>query len=166
MTCIIWQYKNGKITMTWDHRTTWWYNIVSKVNSKIIKLWDNLIWTSWDYVDILWLEEIYKMFLETEWPLINRIKAMSFYKLLMDYLKNKDVSMMIMNKDFQIIIVNGLIENMEINNNEWLFSMWSWHIIPMTLRRYDKNITLEDMYKIIWELDTKCTSTFNTLTIE
>jgi hypothetical protein len=163
MTTICWKYSNGTITMLWDNKVCWWFNIVNNTTRKIIQLWNSLVWTSWDYVDVNWLKEMHEVFEWEHWEIDTKIKAMIFFNMVLKTVWKEDISMMILNDNFRIIIAQWLMENMEIEDEEWFFSMWSWHSIALSLYKYNNDIKDDEIYNIASSLDIKTTRTFTKL---
>lgn len=166
MTTIIGRSIKNKITMYWDKRVTWWFNLVSECATKIIKLDWVLIWICWDYVDIDYMRSIYEWYKKQWGTLDEKFNAMQFATYLAESSKKKDISIMFLCKEYQIIISDNSIENIYLDKEwDWIISMWSWFWTVLSLYSFDKDISIEDMYKISNSLDHKTSTTFNSLTL-
>lgn len=165
MTTIIGSLKDWELTIHWDKRVSWWYNIISHIRSKISNFDWVLVWLCWDFIDRDYLEELYNVYIKENKEIKTKWDAISFHKYLLETSWKTDVDIMIMSKDIQVIVSQWWLDIMEINDNEWFFSMWSWFVSALTLYRYNKSIPIKSMYDIISHLDFKTSKEFNSLTI-
>ena len=168
MTTIIGQKIWEDIFMHSDTKVKWGYNVVTQVNKSINVGW-NLIACSWDYIDTQVISEIYDEFISKNPQWLNtKMAIMLFFSMVVEvtWRKRKDINIMILNKDNQLIVADYGIENMELNEDwNWFISMWSWHIIALALYKWNNLIPMKDIYEITHELDLSTSNKFNSLKI-
>ena len=165
MTTIIGKMENGELSIYWDKRVSWGYNMIWDAK-KITKLDNTLVWSCWDYIDINYLEEMYEEYKSGWFDLETRTWIINFYKWITETTKKKDISLMFISEKFQMIVAQDIMESMQIKDDNGLFAMGSWFQVPLALYRHDKNISIKEMYDTIVTMDNKTSKEFNSLRLK
>jgi len=133
MTLIIWMLEWDKISIHWDRRTHWWHIDVRNDAVKITRLWDTLFGSSWDYIWMSLIREIYdKWSTDKEYGLNlhSLIWIQSFVSTIKEntLLKEVEMSYIFMNEDIQISIMSQwyIEEALEFTKDKCVIVIWSW----------------------------------------
>ena len=158
MTLIIWKRNKNNLIMSADRKIVWWFQWLAEA-TKIIQLWETLIWISWHTIDLKLIQELYNEWIKhDEWKqwFTSIIQCMKFISFIKEnsWLKEPSISVMILNKDVQVLI------NPEwyIENFKWDYiCSWSWsayaYTILETLAQLWADIPLDKIIYIVSKLD-------------